>query len=159
MGTARRWASYVVLAGLCLAALPHAHAEPAYTPQAIPPCSKIKLNSGKTLCGYTLPEVKALYKADSELVELRQKKIVLEQKVMAQESMIEKIQRQLELGLSNVRLVTTRNGELTQQLLETDRVLQQERARPMWGSYVAWGVAVAISAAFVGYVVADRVNR
>lgn len=133
--------------------------EPKYEPKEIPKCEVKALKDGTKGCVYTLEQVKKLYEVDAALVAAKKKIPLLEQKNKLQGSVIEKTQKQLDLSLANTKLYYDRNKKLTEQLLKTDKELQYEKAKPRWGSYISWGVAIAVTAAFGGYVLADRLSE
>lgn len=82
-----------------------------------------------------------------------------DQKIALQGSIIAKTISQLTFAQNNTKLVSVRNKELTTQLIETDKKLQWEIAKPKWGSYIVWGIAVALAASFSGYIIADQVSK
>jgi hypothetical protein len=136
-----------------------AFAQPKYVPKVIPKCEVKELKDKTKGCVYTLEQVKKLYQADSELVMLRKTDALRQQKIAMQGSIIAKTLAQLKLAQTNVKLVTNRNKELTKQLIDTDKKLQWEIAKPRWGNYIVWGVAIALAASFGGYVIADQVSK
>ena len=156
MDTATYLRSFVIFTSLCLAS--PTRADPKYVPRIIPKCEVQALKSGETGCVYNLEQVKELYKIDSELFSLRASFELQKAKSEILSSSLTKVQEQSRLSLTNVKLFKDRNAELTTQLIESDRKLQLELARPRWGSYIAWGVAAVLAASFTGYVIADRIN-
>lgn len=129
-----------------------------YTPKNLPRCTVSTLKSGKTACAYTLEQVKAVYDADSRLTECVKVSELTKKKLFNTESIVSKLKKQVTLSSGSVTALEKRQKELTKLLLKTDLALQRERVKPRWGSYIAWGVTVAVSAAFAGYVIADRLR-
>lgn len=144
---------FAIFTSLCLAS--SALAQSKYVPQVAPKCT-VHPEIG---CVYTLEQVKTLYKLDSEIVKLRRINLLQAQKLNIQEQIITAGKKQLDLSLKNTALFHSRMNELTQKLIETDKLYQESRAKPMWGNYIAWGVAIAVSAALTGYVIADQVGK
>ena len=134
-------------------------AQPKYVPKIIPKCIVVELKAGGKGCVYTLPQVKKLYDLDSELNALRVTDKLSQQKLKLQGSIITKMTKQLELSHKSLQTVQDRLKEMTRQLIETDRKYQLERVKPRWGSYLSWGIVVAVTAAFTSYVVADQVSK
>jgi len=143
---------------LLLLLAPRVSAEPKYEPRAVPKC-KVELCGDHRACTYDLEQVKLLYKADSELLLLRQKIPLLVDKVFLLRSSVEHMTEAAELEKNSKDTLSKRLDQLTKQLIESDRRLQLEIAKPKWGSYIAWGVAVVVTASFAGYVIADQVSR
>ncbi len=133
-------------------------AEPKYEPKAIPKC-QVELCGDHRACTYDLGQVKLIYKADSELLLLRKKIPLLEDKIYLLRSSVEHMTEAAELERNSKEELSKRLDRLTRQLIESDRRLQFELARPKWGSYIAWGVAVAVTAVLAGYVVADQISK
>jgi hypothetical protein len=144
---------FAIFLSLCLAS--SALAQPKYVPEVIPKCD-VRPQIG---CVYALEQVKALYKLDAEIVSLRRINGLQAQKLDIQNQLIAANKQQLDLSLKNTALFHNRMNDLTKRLLETDRLYQESRVKPVWGSYIAWGVAIAVSAALTGYVIADQVGK
>jgi hypothetical protein len=134
-------------------------AEPKYTPQVIPKCEVKELNDKTKGCVYTLEQLKELFKCDSDLVKLRKTNPLQKQKIKLQQDIILSQKLQMELMLKNNKLFHNRMNSLTKLYIDTDKKLQYELVKPKWGSYISWGVAVALAASFTGYVVADQVAK
>jgi hypothetical protein len=141
------------------AASTSAQAQPKYTPKIIPKCAVKKLQDGSTGCVYTLKQVKELYRADSELNSLRVTDELRSQKIAFQASIITRTREQLVLLGDSLKRVEARNASLTKSLIETDRKYQLERVKPQWGSYVSWGINIALAAALGGYVIAHQATK
>lgn len=150
--------SFVIFTSLFLVSSP-ALAEPAYTPKIIPKCAVVDLKAGGKGCSYTLEQVKALYQVDSELAMRRTTEPLKDKKLALQEGIIAKTREQLKLAESSLGTAKKRNEELTKQLIDKDKQLQYEIAKPRWGSYIAWGTAALVSSVFVGYVIATKVGK
>ena len=148
---------FVIFTSLCLAQ--PVKAEPAYTPQIIPRCKVLKINSSEYRCTYTLDEVRALYEADSELIKLQNISMLQGQKLLLQSDIISWQQEQLKLSAKNTALFHGRMNSLTKLYVRTDKSLQAQLAKPKWGSIVAWSLVLAIATLFTGYVVADQVSK
>lgn len=148
---------FATFTALCL--VQSAKAEPKYIPKEIPRCTILEIEPGITRCTYSLEQVRSLYRADSELSKLKEETGLKNQKIILQEDIIEWQQGQLSLSAKNNVLFHERMNTLTALYIKTDKRLQQELARPRWGSYVAWGVAAAAITLFTGYVVADQISK
>ena len=133
-----------------------AQADPLYQPKVIPMCRVTELKSGETGCSYNLDEVKKLFLADSELATFRAEmplrlKQIDELKLAASEA----ARRGDSLSNINLRL-QSRVDELTHERLACDQDLQNERAKPRFGSPFAWIIAGLAGALAAGVLVATR---
>jgi hypothetical protein len=125
-------------------------AEPLYTPKAIPNCKVVETKHDGTLCGYTLEQVKAIYKADNELVELRATKPLLESKILQLEAInLQHVAK--EKALDEIVVRTDAYGKAqTEKYLKCDKDLQYEKAKPAVGSYIAWTIAGVATSVLAG---------
>lgn len=130
-------------------------AEPKYVPKIIPQCKVVE----SVGCVYNLEQVKELYAFDSELHVLRNQYTLTRMQLALKDEVIEYQNKQIKLTLENIKLFKDRNQELTNQLIETDRNYQFERAKLRIGDPILWTIIGVVSSAFVGYVVADQVAK
>lgn len=144
-----------VLLALILFPINPVFSNPPYEPQNFPNCTKSIGVSGEIVCGYTLEKLRRVYRADVDLTKLKKEKPLLDRKIKALTKIIDKQRLQFELAQNSAELLVKRNRELTTQLLETDRALQEEKTKPNWGTYLMWGVVIALTAGFASYVIAD----
>jgi len=147
-----------IFSALLLLVASGAYAEPKYEPGVIPKC-KVELCGDHRACTYDLGQVKLMYKADSELVLLRKEVPLLKDKVYLLRKSVENMTEASELQRNSKDTLSKRLSELTRQLIESDRKLQTEISKPKWGSYIAWGVAVVVTASFAGYIAADQLSK
>jgi len=117
-------------------------------------CRVAELRTGEKACVYTLDEVKLVFKADSELVMLRGATVLqLQQVDQLKLAITHGEQRVQDLTSISLRL-QGRVDDLTRERLACDRDLQAERAKPRFGSPLAWAVAGVATAFAAGAVVA-----
>ena len=112
-------------------------------------CRVAELKSGETACTYNLDEVKQLFRADLELATFRDAApLRLKQIDELRLAATEQSKRADALTNINLRL-QGRVDELTGERLACDKDLQNERAKPAWGSPLAWiltGLSAALTA-------------
>lgn len=150
--------SIKLLVGAILTLAPKASFSQAYTPRIIPNCKVVQTQSDGTLCGYTLEQVKTLYKADNELVELRASHPLLEDKVLNLENInTNHIIKEKALDETIVRL-DVYSKDQTDKYLKCDKDLQYEKAKPAVGSYLAWAVAGLAASVLAGVLLARAVD-
>lgn len=147
----------MIFISLCLAQ--SARAEPKYIPKVVPRCTVVEVEPGRKLCVYSLEDVKALYGIDTEIMKLQRTTMAQGQKIILQSDIINWQQKQLELSKVNAGLFHKRMNSMTNLYIKTDKKLQNELAKPKWGSYVAWGLVAVLSSSFLGYVIADQVSK
>lgn len=147
----------MIFISLCL--VQQVRAETKYVPQIVPKCTVLEIYPGVKRCVYTLDDVKALYEIDTELVKLQNISALQGQKLRLQSDIISWQQEQLKLNIENTNLFHNRMNSLTKLYVDTDKKLQIELEKPRWGHYIAWGLVVAVTTLFTGYVVADQIAK
>ena len=138
-----------LLGGICSAA----RADGLHDPKNFPACKVVTLPGGVLACAFVnLEDWKAVLLADAELTHQRalaKKSTELVENLSLQVASLEGQVSSLE-GVRE--LLADRNKELTDELLATDKHLQQELAKPPWGSTIAWTVAAVSASLLVGFV-------
>lgn len=125
-----------------------------YVPQNIPKCEVTTAG-----CVYTLEQVKKLYKTDSRLTKEIATNKAKALQIKQLEKAIANLKKQVTLALENARTFNKRVGELTKLYIDTDKKYQECRVKPKYGSYIAWGTVVLISAGCTGYIIGSEVSR
>ena len=157
------WTPSIAFALLtCLAAT--SNAEP-YRPKILPECKVYPLADGREVCGYvvkladgteTAEEWKAVLRVDAELVVLRHQDGLRRRKLAELSIQASEAVAALAAAERALEVVERRNGDLTRQLIETDRKYQNERVKPRIGGGWGWGAAALFAVGLVGYVAADQ---
>lgn len=152
--------TFVVSLGL-LSLVATSHSDPAetYEPQIIPACKVFTLKDGREVCGWlTLEDVKAAYTADADLVKCREdiatKTVEVEVLGVQAASALEA----LDAEQRTTSALKARNQELTTDLIEMNRKYELERAKPRFGSPIAWTTAAVLGAALVGVMGANLID-
>lgn len=148
----------IALAGaICLTVI-SARAEP-YEPQIVPPCKRYALADGREVCGYlTIEEVREVYRADAELVQCREASSAQLDQVRALRGEVEAVRAALAVEEESRQAAEAMAVQLSKDLVEENRKLENERAKPRWGSPVAWTTAAVLGAALLGFVGADLID-
>lgn len=160
----RRWTPSLASACLIFLAASSVAADPV-RPTTLPECAVYRLADGRQVCGYvvaladgteTLDEWRAVLRADAELVKLRALAELEDRRLAEVAGQVADLKGALDACGRGGDAIRDRNAELTKQLLETDRALQDERVKPRWGSALSWGAVLVVGAVLVGYVAADQ---
>ena len=130
-----------------------------YTPANIPKCHVMELKGGGKGCVYDIDQVKLLYKADAKLTEQLALNDAKAQQIKQLETAVENLKKQVTLALENAKAFSKRIGELTKLYIDTDKKYQQCLTKPAWGSYIAWGGLILVSAGCTGYAIGTEVYR
>ena len=151
-------AGAIFLAGIDARAEPPTQ-EPPLRTTIIPQCKVYTLDDGREVCGWmTIDEIRAAYHADNELVLCRDKTAAQAGKLHALEVEAFSLRKAVQIEEEAKALVLKRNKELTDDLIEMNRKYEDERAKPRWGSPVAWATAAVLGAALLGYAGADLLD-
>ncbi len=146
----------------CLAAT--SAAEP-YRPKVVPQCEIYDLADGRAVCGYvveqadgteTLDQWKEVLRVDAELVVLRHQDGLRRRKLAELSVQASAAVAALAAAERALEVVERRNGDLTRQLIETDRKYQEERVKPRIGGGWGWAAAGLFAVGLAGYVAADQ---
>ena len=122
------------------------------------------LADGRDVCGYvvkqadgteTLDEWREVLRVDAELVVLRETTRLQTEREGELQGQIGDLRAALVASGQGVSALKERNAELTKQLIERDRLYQNERVKPRWGGAIAWGTAAVLAATLVGFVGKD----
>jgi len=95
---------------------------------------------------FTLEEYKQLLVVDHELFTKRQESLVQQTKIKLLRESNQNLQEQVKLVLDNVRIESQEKDRLTEKWIETDRQLQEEKAKgaPMWSWVLGIGGGAAL---------------
>jgi hypothetical protein len=94
------------------------------------------------MCGYTdLEDWKLVLKADAELVSKRALLAKEKERTANLALQVGTLAGQVGKCAGNQEVLTERNSKLTQDLIKKDKLYQNERVKPRWGSPVAWTIA------------------
>jgi hypothetical protein len=151
----------IVCAGLICLATGSARGQDAgpepYTPKIIPACKVATLATGVEMCGYTsIDDVRAVYRADNELVKRRIEVELLTDKTLLLSTMIKSYQTVVEQNKIAITALKERNKDLLAEALKKNELYEKERVKPRWGNPIAWTTAVVLGAALLGYIAADQ---
>lgn len=115
---------------LLLAPQKTASADPGQT-EPLPQCVVFETTAGIEVCGYTsIIDVRAIARADVELVFLRGKVKALQSKSHNLAGQIRELGGALEAQRGATKIARSRNTSLATQLVETDLKWQRERVKP-----------------------------
>lgn len=146
------------LGTILILAVSHSAFGQNYTPKVIPQCRVVDTKTNETVCAYTLEQVKALYKLDVELADLRAAAGLKDQKIAALESIISESKTKDTAYQDIIKHVEDRNADLLQKYLACDKALQYERAKPQTGSFIAWAIAGVGFSLAAGVLIASAVK-
>ena len=158
--TGRTWLRSIAFALVTFLAASSVGAEP-YRPKIAPECKVYPLADGREVCGYivkladgteTMDEWQAVLRVDAELVVRRKDAQLQAKREVELQGQIGDLRAALEACGTGTAALKDRNAELTKQLIERDRLYQNERVKPRWGGALAWGSAAVMAAALVGFV-------
>lgn len=125
------------------------------TPENFPSCRLVTLDDGFQACAYiNLDDWKLVLAADRELTFHKLLDEKFDEKIDNLTLQIASLEGQVDSLESVQVLLADRNEELTRQLIECDRKLQDERSKPRWGNTLAWTVAGASTSVLFGVVLA-----
>lgn len=134
---------------------PKANADepPPYTPKVLPECKVYKTASGKEVCGYDKIEtIRELYARDAELVAHRETTEALNQVITVQRQQILDLKIAVEESDKAGKIHEDRSATLAKELIAKDKLYQDERVKPRWGTSLSWGAAAVMGAVLLGYV-------
>ena len=133
--------------------------DPVPDPEIIPACIVYQVPGIGQVCGYAdIADVRAVYTADADLVASRALLTLERRKTEAMERAAGLHGEQLAACDRLSGALSVREKELTAALIDENRKLERERAKPRFGNPIAWTVAAASVAVLLGYVAADRLN-
>ena len=130
-----------------------------YRPQILPECAVYDTQAGP-VCGYDdIDDVRDLYRFDAELVLRRQ-----ETQLMSARGALLSLQvRSLESAVSALQTANVALGArvdvLVNEAVSQNEKYENERAKPRFGSALAWTTAGVAVALLVGYVAADLLQE
>lgn len=114
---------------------------------------------GQSICGYAnIEDWKLVLKADAELVLLRSKVRILEQREQQLTVQIQALEDQLDLSARQAGFLGEENARITRELIILDKKYQDERVKPRLGSPLAWSIAGVSTAALVGILLISAVD-
>jgi len=124
-------------------------------PENFPSCTVITLSAGIQACAFIdLEDWKLVLKADRELTFQRMMAKKMDERADNLSLQVATLEGQV-AALENVQvLLADRNEELTRELIESDRLLQEERSKPQWGSTAAWTAFGVSTSVLLGFVLA-----
>ena len=130
-----------------------AYADDKYVPKLIPPCTLIPIPGIGQVCGYEdIEEYKKLLLLDAELVAARAQLKESAKNIDALKDQHMLFFEQITLLEDTRNKCIERDHALTTKLIQLDLRYQKARARPNWGSPLAWGIAIATTAGLVGVI-------
>ncbi len=123
-----------------------------YIPKVVPRCLVYKTKSGKEVCGYDdIEKVRALYAADTELVDFRKTKPLIDLQLRLKTEQVVDLVVAVDAATRSGAVWEGRSMELSKQLIALDLKYQKERVKPRWGTGLSWGVAGTAVAVLLGF--------
>ena len=164
----RTWLRSIVFALVTFLAASSVGAEP-YRPKIAPECKVYPLADGREVCGYivkqadgteTMDEWQAVLRVDAELVVRRKSAELQAEREVELQGQIGDLRGALEACGTGTAALKDRNAVLTTQLIDRDRLYQNERVKPRFslGGGWAWGTAAVLAAALIGFVGKELVD-
>jgi hypothetical protein len=134
-------------------------ADDVYEPQVVPACTKFTVPGVGIVCGYVdVADWKKVLEADAELVLQRERAKKEGERAAALDLQVKSLQNQVAAYARTQVMLAERTDKLTVDLIALDKKYQNERARPAWGSPVAWTLAAVSSSMLAGMLIADLVD-
>lgn len=109
-----------------------------------------------TICGYaSIDDWKVVLEADAELVLRREQAKKEAARADALDLQVRSLQAQVQTYARTQVVLVERTEKLTLDLIALDKKYQDERARPSWGSPVAWTLAAVSTSLLAGMLLAE----
>jgi len=135
-----------------------AFADDLYQPQVVPAC-KVYKTTGGDVCGYlNIEDWKSVLRADAELVHARVRLTKEVERVTLLTLQLAELEGQVAIHASSQSIVVQRNSDLTKQLVDLGLKYQQERAKPSFGSPLAWTLAGVSTSLLAGFLISSLIN-
>lgn len=133
-------------------------ADDVYQPKVIPACKVYKTTAGD-VCGYlNIEDWKTVLRVDAEVVHLREQLRIEAERNAALTIQLTELKGQIATYANSQSILVQRNTDLTNQLLDLDLKYQKERAKPSWGSPIAWTIAGVSTSLLAGVLIASALN-
>lgn len=103
------------------------------------------------MCGFSsLGDWKKILAADAELVHTRTQLKNEKKRTVNLTTQVATLRGQVDVYANTQNALVERNAKLTKDLIDLDKKYQYERAKPRWGSPVAWTVAAVSTSVLAG---------
>lgn len=134
--------SLAFVAGMMSAAHADQRSDAPYQPKHVPVCTKYMVPGVGQICGYSdIEDWKTILKVDAELTELRAEVDAVTHEAASQALRAQALADALALRQADLD-ASRRTVDLERaNLKERDRLYQNEKARPRWGTKLSWGLA------------------
>lgn len=139
-------------------------------PAIVPQCRVYAVTGFGQVCGFLvatpdgaeapgMEQWRQVLRADAELVEKREQVRLLTEKSDLLLGQAQDLLAAFDAMKRAVGALENRNAELLRDLIAKDKLYQEERVKPRWGSPFAWTTAAALAAVLVGYVGHDLLSE